>query len=172
MFLRYFLHSLLFLLLHALLTVGLVIVILPNLCSHCCFHIWPLKRSLSSTSFPHGIWTARSHILLLLYPLSHNSLNVIRTKWWSSTSILFVPFVSCRWTFLFNHSWWLIRKPYSSCLCTILQRYFQCEWTISIIHTTTHADQQRAFLKDSFSVRCCSWMSRHALATHPSIILY
>ena len=157
--------------LYDILTVGFMIFILSCFWSHCCFHIWPLKRSLSSTSLSRAICTAQSQIILSLAPLSHNSINVIYTKWWSSSYVLSVPFTRCSWTFPFNHSVCLIGKKFSSFLCQMLQWQFHCEWTISGIPTTTPAVQLRAVLWDSFSTGCCFWMSRHALANRPSILL-
>ena len=147
MFLHCILASLLDVLLYALLTVGLVIVILPMLYFHCCFHLWLMKHSSSSTSSPRVIWTAREQILFLLAPLAHNSLNIICTKWWSSYSIFPVPYAICSWTYTLNQSWCLICKPYPSCLCTMLQNYFHCEWTIFSIPTTTPTPNQALSFK-------------------------
>ena len=169
MFLRFILHSLLDFLFYALLTVGLFIFILPYICYLCFLDLWPLKRSLSSTSSPRAIYTWRIQIILLLAPLSHNYLNIIRTKW-SFSFILFVPFSRCSWICPFNHSWYLICKPYCYCLCKKLQQYFHCEWTISSIPKTTTAYQLSAVLRDSRSARFCFPMSRHDLITLPSII--
>ena len=50
------------------------------------------------------------------------------------------------------------------------QRYIHCEWTISVIPIMTPVSQLSSVLQDYFSTRCCSWMSRHALSTYPSIL--
>ena len=171
MLLHCLLPRLLTFLLYYILTVGLVIFILPRLWSHGSFHIWTMKHYPTPTSSPHTIYTTRIQILLLLAPLDHNPINVIRTKWWSSSSILYFAFVSCSWTCPFNHSWCLIHNPSSSYLCKMPQQYFHCEWTISSIPTTIPTDQPSAVLWDYLSARFYSWMLCHALTTHPSIIL-
>ena len=147
MFICFLLPSLLTLLLYALPTVWSVIVILPHICSRSCFYLWTLKRSPSSTSLPRAICTAWSQIIFSLYPLGHNSLNVIFTKWWSSITILSLSFVRFSWTCIVNNSWWLICNPYYSRLCTISQQYFHCEWKISSIPTTIPAAHPSAVLR-------------------------
>ena len=129
-----------------------------------------LKRVPSPTFSPCAICTAWIQILLSLSHLSHNSLNIIRTKWWSSSPIVSLTFSSCIWTCPLNHSWYLIRKLYYSCLCTMFQWYFHCECTIYSIPTTTPAAQPIAVLSYYLSARYCSYMLRHALATCHSII--
>ena len=151
-------------LMYALLNVRLVIVILPCLWSRFRFHIWMLKRVPSPTFSPCAICTAWIQILLSLSHLSHNSLNIIRTKWWSSSPIVSLTFSSCSWTCPLNHSWYLIRKLYYSCLCTMFQWYFHCECTIYSIPTTTPAAQPIAVLSYYLSARYCSYMLRYAPA--------
>ena len=76
-FLRWLIPSLLALLMYALLTVGLLIVILNRLFSCCCFHLWSLNRSPPSTSLPFAICTVCRQVLLLQAPLPNNSRNAI-----------------------------------------------------------------------------------------------
>ena len=98
------------------------------------------------------------------------TLYVIRNKWWSSSYILSVTFARCSWNWPFNHSWWFIRDPSPSWLCTMTQRYFHCEWTISSIPTTTLASKLSAVLWYYFLWHGVLWC--HAMPFPPVVPPY